>query len=357
MDSKIQKSLEQARAYFYSLKLVESYNILRRYFDRLPFQPEKGHAEFIGMFVRILSELGKEYELNFYLGELEKLHDKYNQPEVTYQLAVVYAYLTEPRLESSRKLLEAIVRNPAAQTYHAKAKMMLADYYDRVNGDVAACRQLIDSIADVSDPVMVPLVKIWKAKVLRDERRFDEAQTQLNEVFDSLRPEENWYAFFCAKIIQAGLFVKRGTPKDVGPIIEEIRALFAGRNFKSVAYQLGALEKLVRSDREMTVLRFTQEASQTILSYENKSLPLNAKSPSDKLLLLLAKRGYLDKAFIVKSLYARTYDAERDDKLIYYHIHSLRKRLKLLGLPPDAITNDGDGYRLRPEVETLGEGL
>ena len=59
METKIQKELEKAKEYFYQLKLAEAYSILRRYFDRLPFKPEPQHGEYMGMFIRVLSELGK----------------------------------------------------------------------------------------------------------------------------------------------------------------------------------------------------------------------------------------------------------------------------------------------------------
>jgi DNA-binding winged helix-turn-helix (wHTH) protein len=72
---------------------------------------------------------------------------------------------------------------------------------------------------------------------------------------------------------------------------------------------------------------------------------------------LLAKKRVIDKAHIVKALYDRHYQGEQDDKLIYYHIHSLRKRLKDIGLGLDAIEIDSGGYRLVPRVERIGEEL
>jgi hypothetical protein len=326
MDSKIRKNLEQAKAQFYSLHLIEAYNIFRRYFDRLPFQPEPEHAEYIGMFARILAELGKEYDLNFYLGELERLHDKLRDPAIAYQLAVVYAYLSEPRLETSRKLLDKIIRDPKAKELHAKAKMMLADYYDRIQHDLAACRKLIESIGEVSDPSLSILVDIWKAKISRDENNFAESEKIILGVLSRVTPAQNWYAYFSARVVQALLFIKRGTPLEARQIIDEIRELFQGRHFKSVMIQIESLEKLIQQDQALSTLKLLCDETNTVLCYENKSLSLNGKSPSDRLLVLLAKRGYLDKAFIVKSLYSRTYDSERDDKLIYYHVHSLRKR-------------------------------
>ena len=74
--------LEEAREHFYAWRMLEAYNIFRRFFDRLPFSPEKEHAEYIGPFVRVLFELGKEFELKFYLAELEKLYQKQKHPHI-----------------------------------------------------------------------------------------------------------------------------------------------------------------------------------------------------------------------------------------------------------------------------------
>ena len=74
MDLKTQKELEKAKELFYDGRLLDSYNIFRRFYDRSAFlSQETGHADYIGYFVRILLELGKDFELKFYLSELEKL--------------------------------------------------------------------------------------------------------------------------------------------------------------------------------------------------------------------------------------------------------------------------------------------
>ena len=106
MDSKTHKQLEEAKGYFYLGRLLEAYGILRRYFDRLPFKPEKGHAEYIGIFARVLLELGKENDLKFYMVELERLYQKSREPAIAYPLAVVYAYLSAPKMESAKAVLE-----------------------------------------------------------------------------------------------------------------------------------------------------------------------------------------------------------------------------------------------------------
>lgn len=357
MGEKIKKSLEQAKEYFYSLRLVEAYNIFRRYFDRLPFQPDPEHAEYIGMFARILAELGKEYDLNFYLGELERLYNRLKSPPIAYQLAVVYAYLSQPRLENSKRLLEEIIKDPTAKPYHAKAKMMLADYYDRVANDVATCRSLIDSIKDIQDYKLMSLVRLWDAKILIEENKFAEADQVLRDVLKENTPDSNWYAFYSAKVLVALLYIRQSRMEDARAVVEEARKLFEGKHFKSVEIQLAALENQLESHNQRPVITLEKSNGAGVLKYEKKIISLKGKTPSDKLLLLFAKRGFVDKAFIVKSLYSRQYDSVRDDKLIYYHIYSLRKRLRDFGVPGDAISSENNGYRFLPEVQTIEEEL
>ncbi len=359
MDLKLKKNLEQARVYAYSTRYVEAYHILRRYYDRLPFQPEKEHAENISLFVRILMELGKDSELNFYLAALEKLHEKSKDIAVSFQLGVIYLCQKEPKYEAAKKLFEDIIRNPDAKAFHARSKMSLANYYDRVHGDVAACRRLIDSIDDLEDPELQALLEVWRAVVLVYEKRFSEAETILLRVLNLPENEGNWYAHFSAKVPLVYVYAQQGREADASRLLDEIRASVEGKNFKLVRNQLEGLEKMLSGDQELgkLVLVIDGVRQKGKLTYEAKSLSLNAKTPSDNLMVQLAKRGYLDKAFIVKSLYSRSYDAKRDDKLIYYHVHSLRKRLIQLGLPKEAITTEAGGYRLVPEVETLEEDL
>ena len=179
MDSKTLHNLEQAKAYTYALRMVDAYNIFRRYYDRLPFQPEREHAEYIGLFARVLAELGKEYELNFYVTALEKLNDSLNDFGVKYQLGVIYRYLAIPRPEASRKVLEEILKDPNGKDFHARAKVMLADYYDTYKDDVGACRRLIFSIEPQADTTLQVYVDIWKAMIIRNEGNLVEAERML----------------------------------------------------------------------------------------------------------------------------------------------------------------------------------
>ena len=112
MESKIHKQLEEAKSHFYAWRMLDAYNILRRFFDRLPFQPDPRHAEYIGIFVRVLGELGRTSELKFYVATLERHYERNKNPVIGYALIVVYMNLSEARPESAKKLCDELLRMP-----------------------------------------------------------------------------------------------------------------------------------------------------------------------------------------------------------------------------------------------------
>ncbi len=351
MDQRTRNSLEQAKAYVFSCRIHEAYNIFRRYFDRLPFAPEEGHAEYIGLFVRVLFELGKDFELKFYLNELEKLYETRRSPLVAYPLGVVYSYSGVEKREAARQIFDDIIRDPAAKPFHPKARMMLADYYLNKD-DLLSCRMLIDSIEVPSgDAIVDRLVAIWKAVVLRREKKLEAARDTILALLETFTLDDDWYSYFSAKLVLGMIFIEMADMDRARAIVAEVRQLFDGKRLKMVQYQLEQLEALLAEKTGLGKIRLVANEDGNVCTYANKSLPLSGKSPSERLLLLLIKRGFLDKAIIVKSLYDRHYDPEHDDKLIYYHVHALRKRLRSIGLPPEAIESEGSGYRLLPEVE------
>jgi hypothetical protein len=235
--------------------------------------------------------------------------------------------------------------------------MMLADYYSRKN-DLVSCRMLIDSIeAPADDKKFSTLVDIWKAVVARREKRFDDAREGLEALLKTLSKDEDWYSYFSAKVVLAMTHIDEGDLADAKAILAEVKEMFEGRHFKSVQVQLGELDALLREKNGLGTIKFQQGETECLFIYANKTIPLKNKSPAERLLLLLVKKRFLDKAIIVKNLYDRQYNPELDDKLIYYHIHTLRKRLKAIGLPAEAIANEGNGYRLVPEVENVGGEL
>lgn len=354
MDSKIHKQLEEARELFYSRRLVEAYNILRRFYDRLPFEHREEHAEYIGMFARVLAELGKENDLKFYLSELERLYEKHRSPGLGYQLGFLYRYLPKPRSEEAKRLFEEVLRNPAATQFHVKSKLMLANYYDEKN-DVGTCRQILDSIKEVPDNDTRLLVEIWRAKVLRDEDRLPESEKRLQDLIASLELPRDWYACFSAQLILANLYLRQKKFQEAEVLIVKIRETFENKRFKMMSVQLAGLEKKIAEARHPSELQLKLNDEDATLSYENKNLVLRIDTPSDKLLMLLAKKGFLDKAFIVKNLFQKSYNGESDDKLIYHAVHQARKRLQSVGIPKDAVESIDNGYRFVPKVRILKE--
>jgi hypothetical protein len=353
MDSNNNSQLEKAKTYVYAWRVLEAYNIFRRYFDRLPFRPEKEHAEHIGLFVRVLFELGKEFELKFYLTELERLYEKSKAPYIAYPLAVVYSYSGPFKMEAAKNIFEDIVRNPEAKAFHAKAKMMLADYYDRKD-DILACRMLIDSIEVPPEDVHTArLVEIWKALVERREEKYEASRSRLEAMLKTVTPDVDWYSYFSVNVGLAMTHLDEGNSKKAKAVITEVEKLFAGRRLKMVQTQLDAIHAKIREKNELGSIRFKNEDDEISFTYANKTLQLKKESPAEILLLLLVKKKFLDKAIIVKSLYDRQYIPDQDDKLIYYHIHTLRKRLKTIGLPAEAIASEENGYRLVPEVDNV----
>lgn len=349
MDQKTQNLLAQAKDCFYSWRMAEAYNILRRFFDRLPFQPEREHAELVGIFSRILLELGKEYELKFYMGELERHYQKSHEPHIAYPLGVIYTH-SPHRWEAAKKIFDEIVRNPSAKEWHAKAKMQLARYYQDKR-DIASCRILINSI-QTSDPELIPLVQIWDAVVLREEKQYDRAVAVLRNVIEVVDPNKNWYAHLSAQLVLAMVYINQKNAEKAAQVTASVRAMFEGRHFKTVEVQLAAMERLIEESLGLGTIVFKPGEDESLFVYGGRTLSLKPETPAEKLMVLLVKRRILDKANIVKSLYDRKYNGEQDDKLIYYHIHALRKRLKSIGLPANAIASEPNGYRLVPAVET-----
>ena len=345
MDAKTKAQLEQAKAYHYQWRHQEAYGILRRFFDRLPFRPEHEHAEYIGIFVRLLLELGKENELKFYMNELERLYSCYKDPAVGYQLAYVYTFSSDPRYKAAKAIFESIVADPSAKPFHVRAKVMLVLLYCNAE-DIVASRAILDTIEDPKDdPNLSRVVRIWRANIARRERKFGDAEAELLTVLQECSFKSDWYAYLSAKICEAKIAFDQGQTDRTSGILSELNRLLEKRRCRSVQAQIDFMYKQLQARDSFQPLRFLVEDDKRTLTYENKSLVLTGDSALEKLLLLLLKKKFVNKENIVKRIYSRTYDSERDDKLIYYQIHSLRKRLGEIGLPSEAIRSKGNGYR------------
>jgi len=349
------RDLERAVACCYAWRLHEAYAIFRRYFDRLPFHPEAEHAEYIGLFTRVLSELGKERELEFYQRVLEHLTQHSQDPRLIFPLAVVYRQTSEAFPEKSRQLFELILRNEQAKPYHAKAKMFLAQYY-RQKLDYAACRQLIWSIDPPEDRYMAALLKIWKGFVHCFEKQFTEAEKLFLDVLKETSPESDWYGFFCAQHGLTMLFLEQGDLKNARRLVDQLKKLLRDRPSRMAQIQLKQIEGGLQQKEAVGPIQLTISEFERIVAYANQSLKIDADLPKNRLLVQFLKKRSLDKTMIIQSLFRRVYKGPEDDNLVYQYIHWMRQTLKKIGVPSKAIIHKGFAYQLLPRVNiTRGE--
>ena len=207
------------------------------------------------------------------------------------------------------------------------------------------------------DPELKTLVDIWMAKVLRDEKRYEESRKLLKEILLALNPKENWHAYFFAKTTFAFLHLCCDEVESAEAILVELQNIFEGHRFKSTKLALDALAKQIATKKQLGTITLTKTDNKVRIAYADKVLSVDQKSFPEKLLLVLSKRRTLNKARLIQALYDRKYNGEEDDKLIYYYVHSLRKYLKRAGLPAKAIVLEEGGYRLVPEVNWQEETL
>jgi tetratricopeptide (TPR) repeat protein len=342
--------LDAAQEHFYNLRFVEAYHILRRFFGRLPFQPEPDHAQLMGIFARVLSELGKSSELKFYMPFLEDWYERSKDPAMGYALAVLYRSLPDPRPEMVRKVLEEVLAGDCEKSYRAKAKMMLAHYYEWAKNDLVTCRAVIETIEEPEDPKLHTLWLIWRAKILRDQSRFDEAQAELDRVLASVNMETDWYGYFSAAVIQAGILTGRGQRAEALKVVAKVRAIFEDRNLKTLKVLMDELEERVKKRPEPPTVRFRRDAKRSTLSHGRGAVAFKRGTPAESVLALLVQKGMASKQTLVEEALGRPYGGMRDDKLIYHHVHSLREKFRELKLPEDVLVLEEDGYHLQAKM-------
>ena len=355
MDPKITSQLEEAKAHFYSWRLWEAYNVLRRFFDRIPFKPEKEHAEYVSMFARILSELGKERELLFYMGELEKWQERTKDPQITYSLGVVYRSLSEPKWQKAKDLFETLLVGNTPIDIKTKARLMLANYY-AIQGEISACRLLIDAIAPPpEDQKLARLVVIWSANILRMEGKPEAAQEVLEGLLREVSAQSDWYAFFSAQLILSQVSMDKGEFPLAREILADLRALFEAKGFKSVLLQIEDADALLKERIRESEVELRLSRKETTLIVDKRRWVFSKTRTKEKLLLLLLEEKNLGKEAIIHRLYGRAYKGEKDDKLIYHHIHCLRKELERLGVSGKTIVFEQNEYRLILKISVTRE--
>jgi hypothetical protein len=352
MNTETQKSLERAKAYCYAWNVRAAYPIFRRYFDRLPFEPEPAHAEYIGFFVRVLFEMGKELELKFYMRHLEALYQINKSAFVAYPLGVVYSYSGFSKAETARRLFEEILIDSQGEPYHARARMMLANFYLE-RGDLEASRRYIEEIPlPQPDPMGGTLVEIWRAVIERREGQADLCRRRLEALLPRVNRRKDWYGYFSAKVVLGMAYLDLGDVETGRTIVDEVRRLFAGRRLKLAQVQMAELEKLLREKSGQGSVQYESESTFLFL-FADKRFCLKTTSRTDLLLLRLLQQGNLERNAIIESLYHRPYRGKRDDQRIYRYIYSLRRRLHDAGLPSGIIAREGNRYCLAEEIKKV----
>lgn len=357
MDQKIHTDLERAVKHLYEWRLKEAYTIFKRYYDRLPFKPERGHLKYIGMFVRTLFELGKNRELQFYVTTLESIYERTKAPEIGYQLAFLYIDENHSNIKLAKNILESILNDSEIAEYKNKARMLLAYCYDVLHQDVASVRKLIESVDGDLDPSTEHLLITWKAKVLRDEGKFLEAQNILIEFLNEVPIELDWYPHLTGRLTLAYTYFQMGKHIKAQDELTITRNLIKNKPARSIENRIRLIEeKLAESTSTYSLVVHEDKFSSKVI-LNGKAHEMTGDKKVDLLFLTLMKKKYLSKASIVESLYDKSYAQDRDDQIIYSAIHSVRRLMNRIGLPKESIESDNGGYRFTPEVEFIQEKL
>jgi len=349
---KTEDQLLRAKTLFEEKKLVECYNILRRFFDRIPFAFEAGHSEHIGRFGRVLLELGKEYELSFYAREIDRVYQATRNPQVGYALGLIHMSCDKPS-SVWISLFEEVSRHENAGIFRDKAKMCLLHSYI-AKEDYSSCWTLLKQIQTNGDLEFDILIDIWEAVILRRERKFEPMDKTLATVFARIREPKYWYPYFSARIVQALSFIDRKRDQEARTLLAEIRSIFEAHPFRTVHRQIDSLEKQIRSDKMPKEIYLAHRDEYTEIFTETASIKLRSSNPAEQLLLALFSQQRLSKHQVIQVLYRRNYQSRSDDALIYYHVHHCRNLLESHGLPRELISTFQDGYQLQCKVTQGG---
>jgi tetratricopeptide (TPR) repeat protein len=317
----------------------------------LPFSPEQEHALYLSFFIRCLLELGKERDLDFYLRQIECLYEKWKSPDLAYQLAEVYCLGQKGSIAEAKRKLEVVIADRDSAPLHFKAKIFLAYCYDVDGSDVASCRKIIDSISDSSDSENQIILELWRAKVLRDEGKLSEAEAKLSKVFQKVDSKNNWYAYFSATILLAGLYIMQDRKTEAARLVDVARQIVKNSPFRTVRAQLEALEKKIVGSPECPTIHCEKGISSLKVTYDKKTVELDLRTAVAKLIQLFTKADWVEKSLLSKALYKKEYVSTEDDSRIHSQIHTLRKFFIDLGLSVDPIHYERGGYRWLPKIE------
>lgn len=356
MKSQIPSNLLRARGLYYDLKLEEAYPLFRKTFERLSIEESCELVEFFSMFIRTLYELGKDEDLKIYRQRLVSVPEKKRTPQLDYQIGLSYLTQDSGDLDQARKLFEGILFRTTDVNLIARTKMGLATCHDILSRDWQICDSIITSInLDGLDPYLIDLVSVWKAKILRDSGRIDEAERALGSFLATVKAHFHWHAYLSGKVILGGVYLRQERFDRLLSIIKEVRAYCDKYPLRTIKRQIDHLADQIKGHDQTNPLIWERTKYSSVLKYEGKILQLTGDKPWQKLLLSLIRERVLPKQEIIQRLYRRKYRSKTDDKLIYGQLHLLKKHLLKLGLSQKLVTKESFGYRWVPEVSEVGE--
>ncbi|MFM8269123.1 MAG: hypothetical protein ACKN9V_02955 [Pseudomonadota bacterium] len=358
MKTQASSHLTRARTLYYELRLEEAYPLFKKTFDEMSIERSCELTDFFSMFIRTLYELGKDEDLKNYRQKLFLVTEKNRTPELDYQVALSYLTQDSGDLDLARRLFEGILFRSQDVNLLARAKMGLATCHDILSRDWKICDSIISSIqVEGLDPYLIDLVSVWKAKILRDSGRIDEAERALGAFLATVKAHFHWHAYLSGQVILGGVYLRQERFDRLLSIIKEVRAYCDKYPLRTIRRQIDHLADQIKGRDHSVPLIWEKRKNSSVLKYEDKTLHLSGDKPWQKLLLSLIREKVLPKQEIIQRLYRRKYRSKTDDKLIYGQLHLLKKHLLKLGLSQRLVTKESFGYRWVPEVSEVGEDV
>lgn len=350
MNTRITKDLDKAKALYKDLRLAEAYPILRRLYDRLPFSYLPEHAEYFGMFIRTLFELGKESELEFYANEFEKISKKDKSPLIRYH--TVYAMIELEKYPQSYAITEVenIIRIADTEELKTKAKFLLAHLFDKFGRSADEIIGLISHIDRPKDESLSMFWETWQIKKLRLQNKPSEARKHILELLKQENILKEWYTAFILRVNLCGTYLDEKDIESAKLCFSEIVKLAEEKPLKTCLSKVEMLEKLIWAPNTLSPITVKHSKEGSVVSCSGRTIQLSQKNAAEKVLQLMLKKGFINKDMIVKTLYDREYSSDKDDKLIYYHMYGVRDLLNQVGLPRNSIENKDSVYKLTTEV-------
>lgn len=268
MNSSLEKQLAEARALFYSWRLAEAYTKLRRFFDRLPFEPTPQHAEYMAMFVRTIVELGKERELEFYRSILEDLCPQKQDVNLYYALGLLYRFSWPPKWALAEKMLEQALKLKPSPALQVRIKILLIQC-QLEKEDLFAARSLWESISRPGDTQLDGMVAIWDATLCYKEKKYEIALAKCGELLQKESIVGNWHSRLAVQLVQLDTLADMGQGAIAEQGLKRIEKDFEKYRFRSVAVQLKHARERIAKAKQLAVGRDKVPASERNTQHEH----------------------------------------------------------------------------------------